>query len=412
MTSSVNDPRGLFVDSTNTLLISDGGRILGMKDVNNDGLFSDDERWVVASAPGLNHGITVHDGYLYASSDTTVFRWAYTDGSRSPLGTSQTVLNGMPTGGHGTRTIVFDSEGALYISVGSLANVDPNSNRARVVKCALDFGANPPAMPYSWLLCSVWADGTRNEVGLRFDPLGRLWGVENGVDNLNRVDMGGNIKQTNPGEEINLFDRPGAFYGYPYCWSEGVLASSMAEGATAQWSMTSGGGSGMNSDVWCKNTSNVVKPKAVMPAHTAPLDLLFHTSPSFPVNFTKSLLISQHGSWNANPGVGSEVVSYDLDDDYHPLNPPRTLFATVVKGDQSSMRPVALAKLVPCGPFPECVVVSVNSLRAGSSLLALAHNNSSPFFGTSTSATTSSGSLSTGISTIGFLLLFVSMIYL
>ena len=76
------------------------------------------------------------------------------------------------------------------------------------------------------------------------DPKGRVWGVENGVDNLARflfgfyllfflshshlllfsTDLGGDIHSNNPGEELNLLEE-GVFYGYPYCWSEYDLAS-------------------------------------------------------------------------------------------------------------------------------------------------------------------------------------------
>ncbi len=34
---------------------------------------------------------------------------------------------------------------------------------------------------------------------------GRIWGVENGIDNVFRSDLGGDIHNTNPSEELNLF---------------------------------------------------------------------------------------------------------------------------------------------------------------------------------------------------------------
>lgn len=77
--------------------------------------------------------------------------------------------------------------------------------------------------------------GLRNEVGLRADKNGNLWGIENGMDNLFREDLGGDIHLGNPGEELvtpaffyfaclhylqNLLSETGKFYGYPYCWSQ------------------------------------------------------------------------------------------------------------------------------------------------------------------------------------------------
>ena len=68
--------------------------------------------------------------------------------------------------------------------------------------------------------CAVFADGLRNEVGLAFDAGGRLWGVENSADNLRRSDLGGDIHNENPAEELNLLV-DGGFYGYPWCWTGG-----------------------------------------------------------------------------------------------------------------------------------------------------------------------------------------------
>ena len=70
----------------------------------------------------------------------------------------------------------------------------------------------------------VFADGLRNEVGLGWSDATRkvLYGVENGMDNLYRADLGGDIHQDNPAEELNAFpiDQPGRHYGYPWCFSE------------------------------------------------------------------------------------------------------------------------------------------------------------------------------------------------
>jgi len=57
-------------------------------------------------------------------------------------------------------------------------------------------------LPLNWSEREVYADGLRNEVGLSFDSEGRLWGVENGADNLFRPDLGGDIHLNNPGEEL------------------------------------------------------------------------------------------------------------------------------------------------------------------------------------------------------------------
>jgi glucose/arabinose dehydrogenase len=64
----------------------------------------------------------------------------------------------------------------------------------------------------------VFADGLRNEVALDFALDGTLWGVGNSAEFLFRADLGGDIHNNNPGEEVHRFDRPGLLFGYPYCW--------------------------------------------------------------------------------------------------------------------------------------------------------------------------------------------------
>jgi glucose/arabinose dehydrogenase len=102
--------------------------------------------------------------------------------------------NGGAPQGHTTRTLIFDDQDYLYISVGSNDNVDPDSYRSRIRRFYLENST----MPLDFQLGEVFADGLRNEVGLAFDKHGDLWGVENGADNLFRSDLGGSITKDNP----------------------------------------------------------------------------------------------------------------------------------------------------------------------------------------------------------------------
>jgi glucose/arabinose dehydrogenase len=94
--------------------------------------------------------------------------------------------------------------------------------------------SNIPNGGINWNNGDLFADGLRNEAGLRVDANQQLWGVENGIDDLYRSDLGGDIHQNNPSEEMNFFGSlngekksPEAaisgFYGYPYCWSQYAL---------------------------------------------------------------------------------------------------------------------------------------------------------------------------------------------
>jgi len=147
-----DSPRGIFLDeSGDVLYISDGRRsVFSLKEIEHeDGTIGLTEAELVngrALGIALNHAVVHHEGYLYASSDTTVYRWAYVAGSQE-LGADvpmEIVISGMPPFGHITRTLAFDAESVLYVSVGSNANIDPDSERARVRRFDLSGGVAFP----------------------------------------------------------------------------------------------------------------------------------------------------------------------------------------------------------------------------------------------------------------------------
>lgn len=178
-------------------------------DTNGDGIA--DSRTTLVAASGLNHGLAVQDGYLYASSDQIVYRWAFPKGADS-VGESegQEVIynihadgSGGAPYGHTTRTIAFDEAGRLYISVGSNRNIDADSFRSRIRRFDLP-NILEDTFPIDFVTGEVFADGLRNEVGLAFDRFGVLWGVENSADNLMRDDLGGDIHNDNPVRVFSL----------------------------------------------------------------------------------------------------------------------------------------------------------------------------------------------------------------
>eukprot|EP01133_Synstelium_polycarpum_P011901 gene11901-13867_t len=290
--------------------------VVALFDLNGDGVIGAGESASIATATGLTHSVAVFGGYLYASSDSKVYRWPYTPGNRTSLGTAQVVVSGIPTGGHQTRTIEFKPNGSFFLSVGSNDNVDPTSIRSRVVLCAFDLTKIPANTGYSYSLCTVFADGCRNEVGLRLAPNGDLWGVENGMDNVARPDLVDKASTDNPCEEVNIFKKEGDFYGYPYCFSEGLLPKATARGSGYQW--------GVNiakhfSDTWCNNTANVVKPAYCMTAHVAPLDIIFFNGTTFPSQWNQGVMVAQHGSWNRVPASGYQVVHIAQDQNGLPI---------------------------------------------------------------------------------------------
>lgn len=202
----VDKPRSLKVDEiTNEIFVLERGTqsIINIFDSDNDGI--PDKKQTVASAYGLNHGLAIYDGFVYASSDSMVYMWP-NDSSTYPLDMEAAVIvinninedgNGGAPQGHTTRTLEFDDKGWLYVSVGSGGNVDSNSYRSRIRRVDLNGDPTILSFPQDFQTMEVFADGLRNEVGLAFDKHGALWGVENSADRLVRDDLGGDIHEDN-----------------------------------------------------------------------------------------------------------------------------------------------------------------------------------------------------------------------
>ncbi len=368
-------PRGLHIEQgTNEILLVERGASRVVR------LVSDDENTSTVNIEpllqtenlGLNHGIELSGGYLYASSSTNVYRWPYVDGT---VGEIEDVIVGIASGGHFTRTLAFDADGKwLYVSIGSLKNADSDSSRSRIRR--FDISAWDGVTPFNFDDDGeLFADGLRNEVGMAFDANGDLWGVENGADNLQRDDLGGDIHNDNPSEELNRFrqDQAGQSWGYPYCWSEYCLSQenggSGIKGANTIWAWPSFIDAGYD-DEWCRENTN--ESVMSMPAHSAPLGMTFYKwkdlsqdtscEGGFPRSMDNYVFIAFHGSWNRSPPTGYKVVFVPMDSEGNPIHQPIDLFRHAGDGAEwpdPGIRPVDVQ-------FDSCGRLYVTEDRTGS----------------------------------------------
>jgi len=249
--------------------------VVVLEDTDGDGV--PDTKRVVAREGSLNHGLALHDGYLYASSDTTVYRWPWKAGTTSVTVDSTIVINninedgngGAPQG-HKTRTLAFDSVGRLYVSVGSNENVDPNSFRSRIRR----FNIDNTTLPIDFMTGEVFADGIRNAVAMAFDRDGILWAADTGADDLNRDDLGGDITDDNPAEELLKIPVEGLNFGYPFCFTEYRLDEPYAQGRGSAWAWPSFLENGTVTDDDCRNV--YAQAEVAMQAHSSPLGITFY----------------------------------------------------------------------------------------------------------------------------------------
>jgi glucose/arabinose dehydrogenase len=283
------------------------GQVVVLFDTDGDGVSQPAERSTFTMVTAGNHGVAVTASHVYASSPTTVFRWTYTAGQRTAMGTPEIVVQGIEGGGHDTRALLIDNQNRMYVNIGSGSNVDapatadtPPSTRALIRRFNL---AAIPAGGFAPSDGELFAAGLRNENGLGLDSRGHLWGVENGRDDLSRP-TGEDIHLDNPAEEVNLFDtgRAGRNYGYPFCWSEGILTGPDAKGPGTQHFDPTQPSS--FSEAKCQNPAVVVPPAFALRAHLAPLDIVEYRGAAYPSEYSGNLFVTSHGSWNR---VGAQV---------------------------------------------------------------------------------------------------------
>jgi glucose/arabinose dehydrogenase len=307
---NVTGARQLAIAPNGDIFVAGSAQIVVLFDADGNGISDANERTTFAAVPGGNHGVAITATHVYASSQTNVYRWPYATGDRVATGAMETVLNGIPSGGHTTRTLVIDGKNRLYVSIGSGSNVDapptPSTfSPLRAVIRRYDLSALPAA-GYDASAGELFAAGLRNEVGLSIDSKGRMWGVENGRDNLS---VGGeDIHFDNPGEEVNLFDtnRPGRNYGYPFCWTEGTWMGAMAKGRGTQH--LDPDQPGAFTETMCQDSNVVVPPAFALDAHLAPLDIVEYRGGAYPAEVQGNLFVTAHGSWNREIAQVGEMI--------------------------------------------------------------------------------------------------------
>jgi len=309
---NVSHARQIAFAANGDLFVASTEQIVVLFDDNGDGVSDSGERSTFVAVPQGNHGLALTATHVYASSPSAVYRWAYKSGDRVAAGPMETVVYGISYDGqHRTRTLLIDAQNRLYVSVGSTGNVDipadpntPPAYRAMIWRYNLDA---IPAGGYELTQGEAFAYGLRNEVGLNIDSKNRMWGVENGRDNLM---VGGDIHFDNPAEEVNLFDlnRPGRNYGYPFCWSEGIwMDTAMAKGPGTQH--LDPDQPGAFTEAKCQDKNVVVPPAFALGAHLAPLDIVEYRGGGYPPDMQGDLFVTSHGSWNREIGqVGNLII--------------------------------------------------------------------------------------------------------
>jgi glucose/arabinose dehydrogenase len=248
---------------------SDAGKIVVLRP-------SDDGTHAVRTATFASgfdrpHGLALHDGALYVADVKSLWRLRYSTGALFASGKRAHVADTTPAlgVGHFTRDIVFNSNGTLYLTIGSRGNVSEEPPQYASVQIVNPNGS-----------LSTFASGLRNPVGIAFYPdTNDLYVTVNERDGL-----GDDL----PPDYLTRVQK-GDFLGWPYAYI----------------------GSHPDPDYGRKRPDLVAKtktPDVLFHAHSAPLGLVFYVGNQFPAEYKGNAFVALHGSWNDGHPTGYKVV--------------------------------------------------------------------------------------------------------
>jgi glucose/arabinose dehydrogenase len=282
------------------------GGVLALRDTNGDGRADTQTRLFENTEGGT--GIALRGDTLYYSTIRSLLRYRLAPNGLSVVADPDTILRGMPAGGHSSRAFALDDSGNVYINVGSESNVcnatkaaapDPcveRSSRAGIWRYRTDRlrQSHPNEGEH-------FGVGIRNAVGIAWHPQHRaLYATSHGRDALHQrfgeiysADQGAE----KPSEELMRVQR-GDDFGWPYCFHDAQLRAKVLAPEY--------GGDGRATG----RCSTMKLPLIGFPGHWAPNDLMFYTGESFPAKYHGGAFIAFHGSWNRAPRqqAGYKVV--------------------------------------------------------------------------------------------------------
>ena len=242
--------------------------------VDRDGDWRADNVFVIASGLTMPSGVAFRDGALYVAAVDRLLIINDIEERLSNPPPAETIVNDLPDARHhGWRYIKFGADGRIFIPIGIPCNA-----------CETD-------APFGQILSfnpdghnrRVIAEGIRSVQGLDWHPAtGELWFSDNGRDHMG---------DDTPPDEINRLQAEGDHFGAPRCH----------------------GGTIPDPDIRGSDCEGFSAPEARLPAHVAPLGIVFYDGGQFPQSYVNRLFVVEHGSWNRSTPVGYRITMLNFD---------------------------------------------------------------------------------------------------
>ncbi|HYM00251.1 MAG TPA: sorbosone dehydrogenase family protein [Blastocatellia bacterium] len=268
------EPRWMALAPNGDVFLADSraGQIIILRDTKGAG--QADQRFTFATGLTQPFGLAFWRDYLYAGDTNAVVRFKYRTGQTKADGAPEKIadLPGFGYNQHWTRNVIFNPEGTkMYVTVGSATNVDAEKDPMRAEISEY----NPDGTGHRF-----YATGTRNPVGLAFNPVTKaLWAAVEERDGL-----GDDLVP-----EYVTSIKDGGFYGWPFAYI------------------------GQHEDPRRKGERPDLVAKAIVPdvliqAHSAVLGLAFYDGNMFPQEYRGDAFVACHGSWNRANRTGYNIV--------------------------------------------------------------------------------------------------------
>lgn len=302
VTEKLGSNRHLVVNSNGDIYVKlsklkDGKGIYVLRNVNGS--------YAVIKSFGdyIGTGIAIKNGYLYASSNSEVFRYKMVNNEVISPDAPEKIITGLVNKGqHESKSIALDNAGNIYVNIGAPSNAcqavdrtagSPGQNPCPILEQAggiWQFKADKLNQSYAQGI--RYATGLRNVVGLDWNALqNNLYVMQHGRDQLSTLYTDKYTNEQNaelPAEEFFMVKK-GSDCGWPYCYYDGFQKKKVLGPEY--------GGDGTKQD----RCAGKEQPIMAFPGHWAPNALLFYTGNMFPAKYKNGAFIAFHGSWNRAP---------------------------------------------------------------------------------------------------------------
>ena len=276
-----------------------GKGIIRLRDTNKDGKIDDTLKF----GNYVGTGIALKDGYLYASSNSEVFRYKL-DNQLNIIDTEnpEKIITGLvDKRQHASKSITLDNAGNIYVNIGGPSNVCQEQDRQKgskgMMPCPLletaggiwQFKANKLNQSYAEGV--RYATGIRNCVGLDWNnEVNELFITAHGRDMLfqDYPELYDQKKGAELPSETMYMVKKGDDCGWPYVHWDHFQNKKILNPEY--------GGDGKKT-----GAENAINPLVGFPGHMAPNALLIYTGNQFPERYKNGAFIAFHGSWNRAP---------------------------------------------------------------------------------------------------------------